>query len=152
MFDDIFEAQKRQLAINFSEAVFEMHLNMSDRIFNENKDINGQAPRPYDTKPLWASKKAYANVRLGGKPSKTGKTHYFEGGYSQLKSESGRPPIELTTKLRNSWTNGLREVNEFEYVIEIPKEDNDKVRGNFVNFFKISKKEKDNLLKGVIGD
>jgi hypothetical protein len=34
----------------------------------------------------------------------------------------------------------------------LPKEDNDKVKGNFKNFFKVSKQEKINLLKRIDGD
>lgn len=152
MIDDILDAQKIVIAKNLNEAVIGLHFNMTNRIFNDNKDINGNSPKPYDTDPMWASKKNYKNIRLGGRVSKTGKTHYFEGGYSQLKSESGRPPIELFGKLKSSFANGVREVNEFEYEIVLPAEDNDKVQSHFVNFFKVSKKEKEELLKTLIGD
>ena len=61
----------------------------------------------------------------------------------------------LTTNWKSeyySFENGLREVNPYEYEIVVPKEDGDKIRGHFANFFKASEKEKQNLLKDIIGD
>ena len=150
--DNIFEAYKMRLEENFYEAVLNLHDSMVERIFVDNKDINGNKPKPYSTKPMYASKATYSNFRLGGKETRGGKSKYFEGGYSQLKSESGRPPIELTGRLRDSFENGLREVNPYEYEIVVPREDGDKIRGHFANFFKASEKEKQNLLKDIIGD
>lgn len=150
--DNIFEAYKIKLEKNFAEACFTLHDEMTVRIFKDNKDINGQSPKPYDTDPMYASKKTYAGVRLGGKETKGGKSKYFEGGYSQLKRESGRPPIKLFGNLESSFENGLRAVNEFEYEIVIPIEDSYKVKSHFTNFFKVSKLEKENLLKNIIGD
>ena len=152
-FDNIFEAYQMKLEKNFYEAVLELHDEMVVRIFTENKDINGNKPKPYDTDPMYASTARYKGlVRLGGRITKSGKSKYFEGGYSQLKSESGRPPIELTGSLSTSFENGLREINPFEYEIVVPTEDGDKIRGHFVNFFKVSKTEKENLLKRIVGD
>jgi hypothetical protein len=150
--DNVFEAYQMRLEKNFAEAVFDMHDAMVKRIFKDNKDINGNKPKPYSTEPMYASVARYKGVRLGGQKTESGKSKYFEGGYSQLKSESGRPPIELTGRLVSSFENGLREVNPYEYEIVIPKEDGDKIRGHFVNFFKVSQKEKQNLLKDIIGD
>lgn len=150
--DNIFEAYKMRLEKNFAEAVFDMHDAMVKRIFTDNKDINGNKTKPYSTEPMYASVARYKGVRLGGQKTESGKSKYFEGGYSQLKSESGRPPIELTGRLRDSFENGLREVNPYEYEIVVPKEDGDKIRGHFANFFKASEKEKQNLLKDIIGD
>lgn len=150
--DNIFEAYQMKLEKNFAEAVFDMHDAMVKRIFTDNKDINGNKPKPYSTEPMYASVARYKGVRLGGQKTESGKSKYFEGGYSQLKSESGRPPIELTGRLRDSFENGLREVNAYEYEIVVAKEDGDKIRGNFANFFKVSEKEKQNLLKTIIGD
>ena len=150
--DSIFDAYKMKLEKNFAEAVFDMHDAMVKRIFVDNKDINGNKPKPYSTEPMYASVARYKGVKLGGQKTESGKSKYFEGGYSQLKSESGRPPIELTGRLRDSFENGLREVNPYEYEIVIPIEDGDKIRGHFVNFFKVSEKEKQNLLKTIIGD
>ena len=150
--DNIFDAYQMKLEKNFAEAVFDMHDAMVKRIFTDNKDINGNKPKPYSTEPMYASVARYKGVRLGGQKTESGKSKYFEGGYSQLKSESGRPPIELTGRLRDSFENGLREVNSYEYEIVVPKEDGDKIRGHFVNFFKVSEKEKQNLLKDIIGD
>lgn len=150
--DNIFDAYQMKLEKNFAEAVFDMHDAMVKRIFTDNKDINGNKPKPYSTEPMYASVARYKGVRLGGQKTESGKSKYFEGGYSQLKSESGRPPIELTGRLRDSFENGLREVNPYEYEIVVAKEDGDKIRGNFANFFKVSEKEKQNLLKDIIGD
>jgi hypothetical protein len=134
-FDNVFNAYEMKLQKNFYEAVLELHEEMVVRIFTDNKDINGNKPKPYDTDPMYASVARYKGlVRLGGKITKSGKSKYFEGGYSQLKSESGRPPIE------------------FEYEIKVPKEDGDKIRGHFVNFFKVSQTEKENLLKRIVSD
>ena len=151
--DNIFNAYELKLQKNFYEAVLELHDEMVVRIFTDNKDINGNKPKPYDTDPMYASVARYKGlVRLGGRITKSGKSKYFEGGYSQLKSESGRPPIELTGRLVTTFENGLREINPFEYEIVVPKEDGDKIRGHFVNFFKVSKTEKENLLKRIVGD
>jgi len=150
--DNVFNAYELKLQKNFYEAVLELHDEMVVRIFTDNKDINGNKPKPYDTDPMYASINSYRGVRLGGKKTRGGKSKYFEGGYSQLKSESGRPPIELTGRLVTAFENGLREINPFEYEIVVPKEDGDKIRGHFVNFFKVSKTEKENLLKRIVGD
>ena len=150
--DNIFEAYKMKLEKNFAEAVFDLHEAMSDRIFKENKDINGNKPKPYSTKPMYASKATYSNFKLGGEETRGGKSKYFENGYSQLKRESDRPPIELFGRLRESFDEGLTQVNAYEYEIVIPIEDGDKIRGHFVNFFKVSEKENQNLLKEIIGD
>ena len=53
-------------------------------------------------------------------------------------------------KVGNLILNGVREVTPFEYEIKVPIEDGDKIRGNFVNFFKASKKERENLLKTIV--
>jgi hypothetical protein len=151
-FDNIFEAYKIKLEKNFAEAVVDLHDDMYKRIFKENKDINGNSPKPYDTEPIYASVDRYKGVRLGGKKTKSGKSKYFEGGYSQLKRESGKPPIELFGNLKSNFANGVREVNPFEYEIVVEKENADKIKGNFVNFFKVSKTEKEKLLKKINGD
>jgi hypothetical protein len=151
-FDNVFEAYKMKLEKNFEEGVFDLHDDMYKRIFKENKDINGNSPRSYDTTPMYASVDRYKDVRLGGKKTKSGKSKYFEGGYSQLKRESGRPPIQLFGNLKSNFSNGLREINPFEYEIVVEKENADKIKGNFVNFFKVSKTEKENLLKRINGD
>ena len=150
--ENIFEAYKINLEKNFAEAVFDLHDEMGERIFRENKDINGNKTKPYSTKLMYASKEAYKGVRLGGENTSGGKSKKFEGGYAQLKQQSGRPPIVLFGNLERSFNNGLREINNLEYTIVLPKEDNDKVKGNFKNFFKVSKQEKANLLKRIDGD
>ena len=153
--DNIFDAYQMKLEKNFAEAVFDMHDAMVKRIFTDNKDINGNKPKPYSTEPMYASVARYKGIKLGGQKTESGKSKYFEGGYSQLKSESGRPPIELTGRLRDSFENGTRaikKISNYEYEIVVPKEDGDKIRGHFVNFFKVSEKEKENLLKAIIGD
>jgi hypothetical protein len=150
--DNIFNAYEMKLQKNFYEAVLELHESMVVRIFTDNKDINGNKPKPYSTKPMYASKIRYANFNLGGEETKGGKSKYFENGYRQLKSESSKPPLELFGRLVESFENGVREVNPYEYEIVVPKEDGDKIRGHFINFFKVSQSEKENLLKRIIGD
>jgi len=150
--ENVFEAYKMKLEKNFAEAVFDLHIDMSRRIFKEQKDINGNSPKPYDTDPIYASVDRYKGVRLGGKKTKSGKSKYFEGGYSQLKRESGKPPIELFGNLKSNFANGVREINPFEYEIVVEKENADKIKGNFANFFKVSKTEKEKLLKRINGD
>jgi hypothetical protein len=151
-FENVFDAYKMKLEKNFAEAVFDLHIDMSRRIFKEQKDINGNSPKPYDTDPIYASVDRYKGVRLGGKKTKSGKSKYFEGGYSQLKRESGKPPIELFGNLKSNFANGVREINPFEYEIVVEKENADKIKGNFANFFKVSKTEKEKLLKRINGD
>lgn len=154
--DNIFNAYEMKLQKNFYEAVLELHESMVVRIFTDNKDINGNKPKPYDTDPMYASKARYKGlVRLGGRETRGGKSKYFEGGYNQLKAESGRPPIELTGSLSASFENGTRaikKISNYEYEIVVPKEDGNKIKGHFINFFKVSQKEKENLLKRIIGD
>jgi hypothetical protein len=151
-FENILDAYRMKLEKNFAESVFDLHDQMMKRIFKENKDINGNKTKPYSTELMYASKAAYKGVRLGGENTKGGKSKRFEGGYAQLKQESGRPPIVLFGNLERSFNNGLLKVNDLEYTIVLPKDDNDKVKGNFKEFFKVSKKEKENLLKTIVSD
>jgi hypothetical protein len=151
-FENIIDAYRMKLEKNFAESVFDLHDQMMKRIFKENKDINGNKTKPYSTELMYASKAAYKGVRLGGENTKGGKSKRFEGGYAQLKQESGRPPIVLFGNLERSFNNGLLKVNDLEYTIVLPKDDNDKVKGNFKEFFKVSKKEKENLLKTIVSD
>ena len=151
-FENILDAYRMKLEKNFAEAVFDLHDQMMKRIFKENKDINGNKTKPYSTELMYASKAAYKGVRLGGENTRGGKSKRFEGGYAQLKQESGRPPIVLFGNLERSFNNGLLKVNDLEYTIVLPKEDNDKVNANFKEFFKVSKKEKENLLKRIVSD
>ena len=148
-FKNIIAARKMQIAKNLFDNVLDMQEAMIERIFVKLKDVNGNSPKPYSTEPITVSKKNYKNIKLGGIVSKTKKTHHFEGGYSQLKSESGRPPLELFGRLKSSFKNGLREVNEFEFEIAIPLEDSYKIQKHFPNFFKASKLEKEILLKNL---
>lgn len=135
------------------DAVIDLHAEMSDRIFVELKDANGGSPKPYSTKPLWMSVKNYPQgVKKAGKPSKTGKTLYFEGGYSQLKSEIGRPPLELSNTLATDFKNSLRtikKVNAFEYHFVMSQENIDKIEGHFKEFFKPNEDEINNLKENL---
>ena len=80
--DNILEAYKLKLEKNFAEAVYDLHIDMSRRIFKEQKDIDGNSPSAYSTEPMYASVDRYKGVVLGGKKTKSGKSKYFEGGYS----------------------------------------------------------------------
>lgn len=133
---------KEQIIENIGNAYINLHLEMSERIFDSLEDKNGGKPDPYSTKPMWVSTDAYrGRVKLGGEKSKTGKTKKFAGGYAQLKSESGKPPLQLTSDLKSSFSNGLRKINDFEYHVVMPKHDIDKVNGHFKRFFYPSMEE-----------
>ena len=58
----------------------------------------------------------------------------------------------LFGNLEKSFNNGLREVNDFEYHIVVPKEDMNKIDGHFKTFFKVSKKEETNLINSILSD
>lgn len=154
-FENIFEAYKMKLEKNLAEAVFDMHNDMGERIFRENKDINGNKFKAYDTTLMYASKSAYKGVRLGGENTKGGKSKKFVGGYAQLKQESGRPPARLFGSLESSFNNGnraVKKINDLEFHIVLPIEDYLKTVKNFPNTFEASKKEKENLLKRIVSD
>jgi len=51
-------------------------------------DANGQLFKDYSTTPLYVSKKGARLKPKGGRPSKTGRSVYYEEGYSQYKQES----------------------------------------------------------------
>ena len=113
----------------------------------ENKDINGSKPSEYSTKKIWVSSETFANLPKVGTPTASGKTRYFEEGYKELKSLIKRPPLELNGFLKLDFTNGIRQVEIFEYTVDVNQESYDKIEKHFLNFFKMSDKEKRNLIK-----
>jgi hypothetical protein len=143
--DDILQKQLEQLEEKFYFAVLDTHDEMVNRIFEQQKDANGGEPKPYSTEPLWISRSALP--REAGQKTKGGKTRYFEGGYKQMKSEVGRPPLELKGLLKLDFTNGIRQVSPLEFEVDVNKESLNKIRGNFRKFFELSEKEKNNLIK-----
>jgi hypothetical protein len=80
----------------------------SDRIWNQGLNSDSQSMisvSPYSTKPLYINpdrlpRKAGSNVGKRGTPIESS---YFSGGYSQMKSEVGRPPAELIGTLRSDF-------------------------------------------------
>lgn len=130
-----------------NEAMIELHDDMAVRIFKDLEDAKGGKPTPYDTKPLWVSRAALP--REAGRSSKSGKTRYFAGGYSQLKSEIGRPPLELSGSLASGFRTGLRKISDLEYHVVLEEKDKVKVEGNFERFFKHSEDEIENLKKNL---
>lgn len=148
--ENFIDAQKRRIELNLFEAAIELHLDITERIFKNNKDINGNATKPYSTNPIYASIAKYKGVKLGGEKTESGKSKYFAGGYNQLKSESGRPPIELFGVLKSSWSNSLRQNDAYEFTMSVPIEDANKIKGNFKNFFRASESELNKFKLNVI--
>jgi hypothetical protein len=145
---NLIEAQKRRIELNLFDAAIELHLDMTERIFNDNKDINGNSPNSYDTIPASFSRKSIP--REAGKKSKSGKTRYFAGGYAEMKSAVGKPPLQLFGVLQNSWNNSLRQNNPYEFTMSVPTEDANKIKGNFKNFFRASQSELNKFKLNVI--
>jgi len=144
--ENFIESQKRRIEKNLYDAAIELHLDMTERIFEKNKDINGNAPRPYDTKPAYFSRKSIP--REAGK--KTGLSRKFEGGYSEMKKAVGEPPLRLFGVLENSWNNSLRQKDPYEFTFSVPFEDAQKIKGNFKQFFKVSESEMEKFKLNVI--
>jgi hypothetical protein len=143
--DDILAKKLAEIEEKFYFAVLDTHDEMVNRIFEEHKDANGADPKTYSSEPLWISRTALP--REAGQKTKGGKTRYFEGGYKQMKSEVGRPPLELRGLLKLDFTNGIRQVNPLEFQVDVNKESLNKIKGNFRTFFKFSNEERKNLLK-----
>ena len=53
-------------------------------------DADGRPFKPYSTTPLYVSKRGARLKPKGGRPSRTGESVYYEGGYQQYKEESRR--------------------------------------------------------------
>lgn len=117
---------------------------MSRRIFIENKDINGNDPKPYSNKPAWFATKDLP--RKAGRLSESKKTAYFESGYAQMKKEVDRPPLQLNNNLQQDFNNGLEKSGFLEWVIKVDKASINKIKGNkWQDFFKPSQKEIENF-------
>jgi hypothetical protein len=117
---------------------------MSRRIFIENKDINGNDPKPYSNKPAWFATKDLP--RKAGRLSESKKTAYFESGYAQMKKEVDRPPLQLNNNLQQDFNNGLEKSGFLEWVIKVDKASINKIKGNkWSDFFKPNQKEIENF-------
>jgi hypothetical protein len=145
--EDILQKQLEQIEKKFYFAVLDTHDEMVNRIFEQQKDANGGAPKPYSTEPLWISRASLEGVKDTGRKSKSGKTRYFEDGYKELKASIGRPPLELRGFLKLDFTNGIRQVGPLQFDVDVNKESLNKINGNFKTFFELSRNEKENLLK-----
>ena len=53
-------------------------------------DANGEPFKPYSTTPIYIAKRGARLKPKGGRPSRTGKSIYYEGGYQQYKNQSRR--------------------------------------------------------------
>jgi len=53
-------------------------------------DANGEPFKPYSTNPIYVAKRGARLKPKGGRPSRTGKSIYYEGGYQQYKNQSRR--------------------------------------------------------------
>lgn len=53
-------------------------------------DANGKPFKPYSTNPIYVSERGARLKPKGGRPSRTGNSIYYEGGYQQYKDESRR--------------------------------------------------------------
>jgi hypothetical protein len=53
-------------------------------------DANGEAFADYSKKPLYVAKRGARLAPKGGRPSRTGRSVYYQGGYKQYKKESRR--------------------------------------------------------------
>jgi len=53
-------------------------------------DANGKPFKPYSTTPIYVAKRGARLKPKGGRPSRTGKSIYYEGGYQQYKNQSRR--------------------------------------------------------------
>lgn len=144
--------QKSELVSLIYDSMITLHESMTERIFTDLKDSKGGSPEPYDTTPLWVSKKNWwTGVRDAGAPSKSGKTRYFKGGYSQLKAEIGRPPLELSGALVDDFSTALRKINDFEYHVVVDSENKNKIDRWFKGFFKPSEEEMEQLKSDLSG-
>lgn len=139
------EKEIKEIELKFAEAVFDTHVMYQERIFEEGDDIKGNKST-YSSEPAWISRQ---NIpREAGKKSKSGKSRYFEGGYSEMKKAVGRRPFVLFGVLQNAIATGLRQVGLLKWELSIPDDKyltttNERNK----NFFKLSDTEKKYLIK-----
>jgi len=57
---------------------------------SEGKDANDQPFKGYSTRPIYITKKGARLKPKGGRPSRTGKSIFYAGGYKQYKKDSRR--------------------------------------------------------------
>lgn len=95
-------------------AVAEIRGEMSVRIFGSGSSVGKNTAgatlptKSYKTKPAYFDPRSLPSVPSQlqiGKRGKRIKSVYAEGGYAQLKSVLGRPPLELTNALDSAFTN-----------------------------------------------
>ena len=55
-------------------------------------DANGQPFKDYSQKPIYVAKKGARLAPKGGRPSRTGKSVFYQDGYAQYKQESRKRP------------------------------------------------------------
>ncbi len=148
--EEFSEERKKELIAKFAIAAEELHQDMAIRIFDKNQDRNGSPQKPYSTDPISVKAPPDGIPREGGRKSKSGKTRYFEGGYSQLKSAMGQAPQNLFGALKTSFVTGLREINEYEYHISMREEEFVKTTGKLKVFFYPTKEEIEQAKKTIL--
>ena len=136
-------------------AVAEIRGEMSVRIFgtggSAGKNTAGSTLpiKPYKTKPAYFDPRSLPSVPSQlqiGKRGKRIKSVYAEGGYAQLKSVLGRPPLELTNALDIAFTNTPLTSQGDNVAIVVPDSEEGKIEGLeklYGTIFQMSEEEKD---------
>jgi hypothetical protein len=93
----------------FFEGAINLKDEMQERIFDRTENTSGakvQSVKPYSTNPIYVSKDSLPRkVSTTGKSGKSIESAYFPGGYNELKQAVGRPPLELTNRLKTDFLN-----------------------------------------------
>lgn len=91
--------------------------------------IAGNRGSIQSTKTGRSVKNKTANSQFTGTQSKEIKSRYFAGGYSQLKQEMGRPPLELTGFLKGAFFDEELVANGLVASINLPDSQSGKIEG-----------------------
>lgn len=119
-------------------AVAEIRGEMSVRIFGSGSSAGKNTAgatlptKSYKTKPAYFDPRSLPSVPSQlqiGKRGKRIKSVYAEGGYAQLKSVLGRPPLELTNTLDIAFTNTPLVSQSDSVAIVVPDSEEGKIEG-----------------------
>jgi hypothetical protein len=107
---------------NGLDATLALRSIMGERIFEQGKNAQGvevQSVRPYSTKEAYFSQDSLPRqVKTVGKRGEPIESAYFPQGYSQMKQAVGRPPLELTGRLKSDILNaGIKQQGDNTYLI-----------------------------------
>jgi hypothetical protein len=104
-FNELFE----NITQRFFEGAIDLKDEMGERIFSRFENSTNQKVqevKPYSTKEIYVSQSDLPRqVQTVGKRGEPIKSAYFPQGYSQLKQEVARPPLELTGRLKSVFFN-----------------------------------------------